>query len=286
MAITSLAGVISGLQPPQMFSKLVGSSNSPGRLWSSWPLTGFPAAGPQSTTLDGAILTGPVANQIQYNDPPSGNGYIARFQGSCNQIQIITPVFPYLMVADRLWSNGGINTAITTVQTISPATPTWPARDVNGGTNGEGVYLAVEVSAGAPLAGVQIITCDYTNSAGVAVTGVNTIGSQGSTIHTMSAAGNPSTSGNFYPLGLAPDDLGVKSVQTIKFDIAWSGTVNLVAWRPLMLLESGYTYPRAVDALTGAMPRLFNGTVPFIVGRANGMNNNASLIGEVQFTQG
>jgi hypothetical protein len=285
MAITTLAGAVAGLQPPQLFSKNFGSSNSTARMWSSWPVAGMPNPGVQSVSLAGAVLNAPQVGQFAFNDPPSGNAYLGRMQMSAWQTQLATNVCAWVMLADRLWSNGGIDQTSTSPQTIN--SPTWPARDINGSTDGEGVFLGLEHNALTSGSVAQIVTCNYTNSAGVAVTGVASVGGQGSNIFPISAT--VSVAGSFYPLGLAPGDLGVRSVQSVQLSASWAtGTFNLVAYRPIAILEHGmalYT-SKAIDAFTGGLPRLFNGSVPWILWRANGFNNNVQMNGEVQFTNG
>jgi hypothetical protein len=285
MAITTLAGAVAGLQPPQQFSKTFGSSNTAARMWSSWPTPGMPNPGAQSVSLAGAILNAPQVGQFAFNDPPSGNAYLGRMQMSAFQTQLATNVCAWVMLADRLWSNGGIDATSTSPQTIN--SPTWPARDINGSTDGEGVFLGLEQSAINSGSVAQIVTCNYTNSAGAAVTGVASVGGQGSNIIPITAV--VSTQNSFYPLGLAPGDLGVRSVQSIQFASSWvTGTFNLVAYRPIAILEHGMAMyaSKAIDAFTGGLPRLFNGSVPWILWRAAGFNNNVQMSGEVQFTQG
>jgi len=158
------------------------------------------------------------------------------------------------MLCDRLWHNGGYTITSTSAQ--NSTTPTWPARDVAGSTNGDGVLLALEVSA-ATGAGTPTITVGYTNSADTASrTGTNILATSASAI-----------AGSTYLIGLQAGDTGVRSVQSLTLSATWtSGTINLVAYRVLSMLEvfggnAGY----ALDALTGGFPRLYNGVVPYLM---------------------
>jgi hypothetical protein len=116
--------------------------------------------------------------------------------------------------------------------------------------------LAVEVSA-ATGAGTPTITISYTNSAGTAGrTATNVIGTSAT-----------SAIGATYFIGLAAGDTGVRSVQSLTLSATWtSGTINLVAYRILAELELPIAQvPNAIDAITGGMPRIYDGTVPWLV---------------------
>ena len=73
--------------------------------------------------------------------------------------------------------------------------------------------------------------------------------------------------GAFYQIGLQAGDIGVKSVQHFTLSTNWtSGTMNLVAYRPIAQVEIANTFtPGAVDALTSGFPQLYNGFVPFLL---------------------
>jgi hypothetical protein len=250
MAITTLDGAIAGMQPPFWFSKAVTATLVAGRPASLWSLAGAPGAGSFDTTLNGVVLSSSssqVAGQIRHVDPGSGNAYLARLQAAATQAGT-------LLLLDRLWHNGGYTITSATAQ--NSTTPTWPARDIAGSTNGDGVMLALEISAAAGAA-APTITVSYTNQAGTASrTGTNIL-----------ATANSPAIGATYFIGLQAGDTGVRSVQSLTLSTSWlSGTMNLVAYRVLASLElPGALIPNAIDAITGGMPRLFNGTVPWLV---------------------
>jgi len=56
-------------------------------------------------------------------------------------------------------------------------------------------------------------------------------------------------------------------VQSLTLSVSWvSGTMNLVAYRILAALPLvGAFTPNAIDALTGGLPRIYNGSVPWLV---------------------
>jgi hypothetical protein len=247
MAITTVDGVLAGMQAPRMISKAVSGTLVAGRPHSFWSMGGSPGAGAFDSTLDGVTLTGPQNGQIPRTDPGSGNAYLARFTGQAAQAGI-------LMLCDRLWHNGGYTITSTAAQ--NSTTPTWPARDVAGSTNGDGVLLGVQVATTVG-AGTPTLTVAYTNEAGTGSrSGVNSVATVASSI-----------AGSFYPIGLQAGDKGVRSVQSLTLSATWtSGTIAMVAYRILAQLElPGVFAPNAIDALTGGMPRIYDGTVPFLI---------------------
>lgn len=250
MAITTLDGAIAGMRPARFISKAVTATLVAGRPASLWSLGGSPGAGSFDTTLNGVTLSSTsaqVAGQIPHTDPGTGNAYLARFSGAATQAGT-------LLLLDRMWHNGGYTITSNTAQ--NSTTPTWPARDAAGSTNGDGVLLALEVSAACGAA-APTITIAYTNQAGT--------GSRSAT--NLLATTNSPAIGATYFIGLQAGDTGVRSVQSLTLSVSWvSGTINLVAYRLLAALELplGGT-PNAIDLVTGGMPRIYNGTVPWMV---------------------
>lgn len=250
MAITTIDGAIAGMQPPKFFAKAATATLVAGRPASLWSLAGSPGAGSFDNTLNGVTLSSSsslVNGQLPHFDPGSGNAYLARLTAAATQAGA-------LLLLDRLWHNGGFTITSTSAQNIT--SPTWPARDANGSTNGVGVFLAVEVSA-ATGAGTPTITISYTNQDGTA----------GRTATNILATVASSAIGATYLIGLQAGDTGVRSVQSLTLSATWtSGTINLVAYRLIAALElpiAGVT--NAIDLVTSGMPRLYNGTVPWLV---------------------
>lgn len=247
MAITTIDGAIAGMQWPRFFQKGVTATLVAGRPASTWGLGGNPGAGAFDTTLNGVTLASAQNGQIPFSNPASGNSYLARLQGQAAQAGS-------LLLLDRIWHNGGFTITSTAAQNIT--SPTWPARDAVGATNGDGVLCGMEISAATGI-GTPTITMGYTNQAGTASrTATNIIATVAS-----------SAVGAFYPIGLQAGDTGVRSVQSITLSATWtSGTMNLVAYRVLSALElTAANVPNAIDALTGGFTRIYNGSVPFLV---------------------
>lgn len=250
MTITTLDGVIAGMQAQRHIAKTVSGTLVAGRPQSYWPVAGSPGAGGYDTTLNGVTLSSSssmVAGQIPHVDPVSGNAYLARFSAAAAQ-------GGQLLLCDRLWHN---QLTVNSTSLQSPTTPAWPARDVAGSANGDGVLLAIETS-GAASATAATVTATYTNQAGT-------------TNHTASFLDAPSAAatlaGAFFRIGLQAGDTGVRAVTGVQFGTAWTtGTINMVAYRVLASLELiSANIPNAVDAITSGFPRLYNGVVPFLV---------------------
>lgn len=250
MAITTLDGVIAGLQPPTSVLKIGGTMEAIGVLHSLFYTAGIPgAAVAPSPGLAGAALT-TYAGQIPWSNPVSGNAYLARMNSSGSLAGTIS-------LYDRLWHNSGIVVTTTTAQTVNSVA--WPARDRAGSTNGDGVLVGIEVStATTNAAAITNTTMSYTNSAGTAG-------------RTATIASYPATAvaGTFVPFSLQAGDVGVRSIQSITLGTSYvAGTIHLVAYRPIV--SSGLPVPNVstpLDPLTSGFPRLYSDSVPFIVWR-------------------
>lgn len=254
MAITTIDQAASGARPLIAFSKAITPTQVAGRPASLWGLGGWPAAGAYNATLNGVVLdsTSALVNgQIPHYNPVSQNAHLHRFIASATQTGM-------LWLMDRLWHNGGFTITSTAAQSIT--SPTWPARDNAGSTNGDGVLLGLEVSAAAGAA-APTITISYTNQAGTA----------GRTATNIRTTENSPAAGAFYFIGLQAGDTGVRSVQSLTLSVSWvSGTINLVAFRPLLAIPIASAFvPSEVDFLTGGAPRIYDGAVPFMVFQPN-----------------
>lgn len=266
-----MAGVNSGAQYPNYIIKNQSAISSSTRPLSFWAIGGSPSAGAYDTTLNGLALSAPQTGQIPWTDPNSGNAYLARMELAGN-----TEGTVYL--CDRLWHNGGYD--VTSIVAQNSTTPAWPARDIAGSTNGDGVMLGLEISA-LTGAGTPTVTVSYTNQAGTA----------GQTATNIIATSNTAGTSSFYNIGLQAGDTGVRSVQSLTLSATWtSGTMNLVAYRPIAALAlKRYNKTFVMDALTGAMPRLYNGSVPFFIFYPGGLSGTAvvtRLSGKVHYSWG
>ena len=269
MAITSLDLALAGMKPPNFFSKALSGTLVAGRPHSEFYLAGVPGQATAPTPgLAGATLTS-YAGQIPFPAAVGGqNIHLARLSA------VASAQAGVLLLCDRLWHNSGITITSTSAQTINSAE--FPSRDLNGAALGHGVMLGVEVSI-ATGAGTPTLTVGYTNQDGTAgKTATNSVATVASSI-----------AGTFYPIGLAAGDTGVRSIQTYTQSATWtSGAIHLVAYRILAALElPAAGIPNAIDALTGGMPRCYDGTVPFLIFIPQ-TTTTTQLTGSVVFTQG
>lgn len=270
MAIGSLDAALAGMQALREFSKAITPTLVAGKPQSLWGLGGNPGAGSFSSSLAGVALSSSsaqVAGQIPHVDPVTGNAYIAGLTGNATQAGVI-------QICDRLWHNGGFTITSNTSQTVNSAA--FPARDVNGSTNGDGVLLGLEISAAAGAA-APTITVGYTNSDGTA----------GRSAVNINPTANSPAAGSFFKIGLQAGDQGVRSVQSLQLSASWlSGTMNLVAYRVLASIPViAPNLANEKNPLTSRFQRLFNGTVPFLIFIPN--TTTASYIsGDYVETQG
>lgn len=279
MAITTLAQVRSGLQPPVQFVK-ANLNPTQTMLASQWIASGFPPlglyTGAGTGAPNGVTLTAPQQGMFDWNDPATGNAYLARFAAlNWNNSSGAGQARPF-MLCDRLWHNG-LDQTSSSLQSIT--SPTWPARDVNGNTTGEGVFLAVEVET-AGSTNAPTISVAYTDTANNAQTSVN--------IDPTTAT---SAVGQTFAIGLAPGSTGVKSVQSLTLSAGWvgAGNIHLAAFRPICMIEQIVSMNSTIvaDAVTLGLPLLYNGSVLYLIGgRSQNTAPIAQVAGELQYTFG
>ena len=266
MAIQTIDGVLAGALPPQDIFKVGTAPESGGRYHSHWYAAGRPGAATAPTDgVNGAVLTTHTA-AIPFTNPSGGAlTYIARWE-------MATTVACTLLLCDRLWHNSGLSVTATTLQSIT--SPTWPARDLNGTTSGNGVFVGLEVST-VTGAGTPTCTLTYTDEAG------NT----GATATYLALTAANVGSFDFWPL--ASGDFGVRAVTGYQQSATrTSGAIHLVAFRVLAWLPCGSTnVAGSIDALSSGMIRLYDNTVPFIV-QLPTTSTGTNLSGRLVYTQG
>jgi hypothetical protein len=278
MAITTLAGVVSGLQPPYCYQKGTSNINGGMQVTSMYAQGSMPAAATYTgvTTLNGIALSNPVPGQIPWNDPPSGNAYLARLSGS----QLGISACGGIALVDRLWHNGGIDITGAGGAAQAITTPSWPARDNNGTTLGDGVLVALEIETNAtgtaPPQTSTILT--YTNSAGVT----------GRTSNPVVAPLASDFSPRVIIFGLQAGDAGVRSIQSLTLPgSSWlTGTIHLIAFRFIAYCDMPSIGSGALDAVTGCLPRMYNGSVPFLFRFIRITNDGTATTGQAQFAFG
>lgn len=179
---------------------------------------------------------------------PTGSIYLTGFD-------ISATVACQVSLIDILWVNSGAVVTTTTGQGIT--SPTLPARDVNGSTNGEGVYAAILVTAATTNAGaVTNMTLTYTNS-----------DDTGSRTATMASFPATAVVGTVVPFQLQAGDRGIRSIQTLTLGTSLvTGSVSVVLFRSVaaaqcLLANVGATSSMSVSQTPGV--RLYNGSCLF-----------------------
>ena len=268
MAITTLDGVIAGMQYPREIVKALTGTLVAGRPHSLFYLAGIPGAAvaPSSAGTGGTVLT-TYAGQIPFTNPVSGNTYLVRLQGQSTQAGS-------LLLCDRLWHNKIASMTSAVAQAVN--SPEFPARDSAGTTSGNSIIVGLELSQ-ASGAGTPTLNLGYTNSVYVSgKTSLNIVSTVASSII-----------GTFYPIGLAPGDVGISSIQSFTLSATMTtGVGHLVAYRILARLElTNVNVANAIDALTSGFPRLYDNSVPFLIFIPS-TTTTSNITGHVIWTQG
>lgn len=266
MAITTYAGIMNGLIQPVYVNKAPNTDTTTAGYLAinTWAATNN--AGTFDTTAAGATLSSSasqVAGQLRHIDPATGNSYVAVLKALITSGGKGSLVY----LCDRLWHSGGYSATTTTAQTVNSVT--WPARDIAGSTNGDGVFIVMELRAGMGAAPGSTASISYTNSSGTA-------GRTGTIVlpSTSSASANI-----VYFFGLQSGDTGVQSVQSVTLNTSMtSGTWGLAAIRVLALMPvSANKRAYKEDGFTLGLPRLWNGSVPYILINGNGNGTKTQI---------
>lgn len=269
MAITTFAGIYSGVTQQFIFTKnaTTGSGANDPALAFGW--SGFPGAGASGSGLSGSLRDNTSSGAMPFKDPISGQDtYFSSLDYSGTGLTSGRSV----LVIDILWITSAVSQVITT-QTINSIA--LPSRDMDGSTNGRGVYIAMWHTVAYSTSNAYTATITYTNSA-----------------NTGSRTGSVSrTGGNafrFVPFGLAGGDEGVRSVQDFTFSAVpgASGATVLLAYRPIVVVSSGFangSAPLSERAFTLGLPKVYNGSCVSFVNLAG---ENATTSGHCIFSQG
>ena len=212
---------------------------------------GFPGAwAPGTPGLNGRVTDGTTATDngcIPIKNPSVGANYLT-------EIQMAAGVNHSHLFFDCLWVNSGIVVTTTTAQAI--ASPTLPARDSNGTTNGEGCMIALlTTTANTNAAAIANTTVTYTNSDGVA----------GRTATLSAIAGSQITIspvvGTITWFNLQAGDKGVRSIQGITLNTSLvAGAVSLMICRDVATIGTTIPNVSAQKIIGSPGIRLYNGS--------------------------
>lgn len=267
MSITTIDGLVAGAQAPRSFLKALTGILVAFRAHSLFYTAGIPGPGSAPTPgIGGEVLT-TLTGQIPFTNPSSGNTYLSRFAA-------MAPIAGQLVLADRLWQNSGLDVTLLTEQTFTSSAQI-PARDMNGANAGDGVFAGVEVSTQTG-AGTPTLTLKYTNESNVA----------GKTATNVIATAASAIAGSFYQIGLAAGDKGIRKAESLTLSGTWtSGTIHVVLYRVIATLDLQANIPNALDALSGAMARMYDNSVPFLF-FIPVTTTSSNLTGSVAWAQG
>lgn len=190
---------------------------------------GFPGAWAVGTPgLNGRATDGTASGDagcIVIPNAATGGNFITA-------LELSSTVAQFYWLIDVLWVNSGLVVTTTTGQSIT--SPTLPARDDNGSTNGEGCMIGLLFTAASTNAAViNNATVTYTNSGGT--------GSRTATLANLVGAQIPATPviGTIVWFQLASGDKGVRSIQSIALGTSLvTGSVSLLIARQLATYSS------------------------------------------------
>lgn len=184
---------------------------------------------------------------------PTGSLYITETAAT-------TTTLCTVMLADVVWVNTGIVVTTTTAQAIT--SPTFPARDLNGSTNGEGYVIGLlTTAANTNASAITNSTVLYTNSNGDP--------NRTATLDAVAGDQIPPTPvvGNVVWFKLAAGDKGVRSIQNITLNTSLAGgSVSLIVARPLSVISATQVNVATLRNYSDPGIRIYTGSViiPFV----------------------
>lgn len=233
------------------FMKTTTASDAAGYWYCSSKDAGFPGAwAPGTPGVNGRVTDGTSSTDngcLVIANPATGANYIT-------VVELASSVNHTHDFIDVLWVNSGLVVTTTTAQSIT--TPTLPARDINGTTNGEGCMIALLFTAASTLAAVgSNLTVNYTNSGGTA--------SRTATLSAIVGSQVPATPviGTIVWFNLQAGDKGVKSIEGITLGTSMlTGSISLMITRDIVTV--GTTIPNvSIPKVLGSPGiRIYNGS--------------------------
>ena len=233
------------------FMKTGTAPDAAGYWYSTYKDAGFPGAwSPGTPGVNGRVTDGTTSADfgcIPIKNPATGANYLT-------ELAMASTVVHANSFFDILWVNTGLSITTTTAQAI--VTPTLPARDVNGTTNGEGCMIGILCTSAVGLAAVASnATVTYTNSNGT--------GSRTATLSAIVGSQVPATPviGTVIWFNLQAGDRGVRSIEAITLGTSWvSGTISLFISRDIAMIGPVQPYVLTSRRLSDPGVRLWNGS--------------------------
>lgn len=236
---------------PAVFMKSGTAADTIGYWYCTSKDAGFPGAwSPGTPGINGRVTDGTTSGDfgsIPIKNPATGSNYLT-------ELTMGASVNHSHMFFDVLWVNSGIAVTTTTAQSIT--TPTLPARDVNGTTNGEGCMIAMlTTTANTNAAVISNSTVSYTNSDGTS--------GRTATLTAIAGSQIPATPvvGTIVWFNLQAGDRGVRSIESITLGTSLgAGAVSLMICRDLASIGTSLVNVQFTRKLSEPGVRLYNGT--------------------------
>lgn len=236
---------------PAVFLKSGTAADTIGYWYCTSKDAGFPGAwSPGTPGINGRVTDGTTSGDfgsIPIKNPATGSNYLT-------ELTMGASVNHSHMFFDVLWVNSGIVVTTTTAQSIT--TPTLPARDVNGTTNGEGCMIAMlTTTANTNAAVISNSTVSYTNSDGTS--------GRTATLTAIAGSQIPATPvvGTIVWFNLQAGDRGVRSIESITLGTSLgAGAVSLMICRDLANIGTSLVNVQFTRKLSEPGVRLYNGT--------------------------
>lgn len=236
---------------PVVFMKSGTAADTVGYWYCTSKDAGFPGAwAPGTPGINGRITDGTTSGDfgsIPIKNPATGSNYLT-------ELTMGASVNHSHLFFDVLWVNSGIAVTTTTAQSIT--TPTLPARDVNGTTNGEGCMIAMlTTTANTNAAVISNSTVSYTNSDGTS--------GRTATLTAIAGSQIPATPviGTIVWFNLQAGDRGVRSIESITLNTSLgAGAVSLMICRDLANIGTSLVNVQFTRKLSEPGVRLYNGT--------------------------
>jgi len=236
---------------PVVFMKSGTAADATGYWYCTSKDAGFPGAwAPGTPGINGRVTDGtasPDNGCIPIKNPATGANYLT-------EVTMGSSVNHSHLFFDVLWVNSGISVTTTTAQAIT--TPTLPARDVNGTTNGEGCMIGMlTTTANTNAAAISGATVTYTNSAGT--------GSRTATLSAIAGSQIPASPviGTVVWFNLQAGDKGVSAISAITLGTSLvAGAVSLFIARDLANIGTSLVNVQFTRKLSEPGVRLYNGT--------------------------
>lgn len=212
---------------------------------------GYPGAwAPGTPGINGRVTDGTTAADygcIPIPNASTGGNYLTALEMAASVVH--TNDF-----FDVLWVNSGLVVTTTTAQAIT--TPTLPARDINGTTDGEGCTIALLVTT---------VLANAAANAGITVSYTNSKGTAGKTATLSAIAGSqlPQSAvvGTIIWFQLAAGDTGVRSIQSITLTTTLvSGAISLMICRDISTIGTSVVNVSTPKVIGSPGIRLYNGT--------------------------